>query len=328
MSIKITREKPALIDALPRLIARLPDNYPRKEELGLAQQLYNIEAGFSGETKVDRFLELIELPESSITLTNVQLSLAPGHSFQVDTLILAKQFILLLEIKNITGELYFESDPHQLRQIKVTGEEAIMECPITQLEVAIDKLRTWLSKQGFKNEITGQIILVNRNATVKVAPRNAPLLYLKRLSIYLREQAAKSPIFTTAELVKMKELIERQQVSYHPYPLCDYFKIDPKLLKTGQLCSHCNNSMIYHSHKQRYCHHCKTAEPNNYRQSIQDWFMLVSPSISNRQCKYFLKLKNKNDAYYAVTSLKLNKRGRSVATKYYWPKGRPFNLME
>lgn len=294
----------------------------------MTQQLYNIEAGFSGETKVDRYLELIELPESSIVLTNVQLSLAPGHSFQIDTLILAKQFILILEIKNITGELYFETDPHQLRQIKLNGDEAIMECPITQLLAAIESLKVWLAKKGFNYEIFGQIVLANRKAAVKVAPSNAPILHLKRLSIYLREQAEKSPIFTTVELSRMKELIVRNQSNYQTYPLCDYFKINPNILKRGQLCSRCNNSMDYQSHKQRYCRHCNMSEPNNYRQSIQDWFMLISPSLSNRQCKYFLQLKNRDDAYYAIKSMQLNKVGKSVATKYYWPKGRPFKIIK
>ena len=310
--------------ALPRLIARLPQNYPRKEELDLAQQLYQIEAGYSGETKVDRFLELLELPKSSTILTNVHLALAPGHSFQIDTLILTKQFIMLLEIKNITGDLYFESDPHQLRSVKANGEEIITECPITQLEVASENLRIWLAKKGIHTEICSQIILASRNAAVKAAPPNAPILYLKRLSLYLREKEQRPTIFNPTELKRMKEIIERNRLDYNPYPLCEYFKISPHLLKRGQLCSQCHSSMTYQSHKQRYCHTCKLSAPNNYRESIQDWFILINNSITNRQCRSFLQLKNKDHAYYALKSMQLHQEGRSVATKYCWPTDKPF----
>lgn len=312
--------------ALPRLIARLPQNYPRKEELDLVQQLYQIEAGFSGETKVDRFLELLELPKSSTILTNVHLALAPGHSFQIDTLILAKQFIFLLEIKNITGDLYFETDPHQLRSVKSNGEEKITECPITQLEVASENLRIWLAKKGIHTKICSQIILASRNAVVKAAPPNAPILYLKRLSLYLREKEQNPIIFNATELKKMKEIIERNRLDYNPYPLCEYFKISPHHLKKGQLCSKCHSSMTYQNHKKRYCHTCNLSESNNYRESIQDWFILINNTISNRQCRSFLQLKNNDDAYYALKSMQLQQKGKSVATKYCWPTDKPFEM--
>lgn len=324
MLIKITRKEPNLLVALPRLIARLPQNYPRKDELNLSQQLYKIQAGFSGETKVDRYLELLELPKSSIVLTNVHLALSPGHSFQIDTLVLTKQFILLLEIKNMTGNLYFETDPHQLRSIKTNGEEVITECPITQLEVAKENLRIWLANQGINMDIDGQIILANRNSTVKVAPKNAPILYLKRLSLYLREKLQGPTKYNLAELKKMSEVIESNRLDYNPYPLCDYYNISPHLLKRGQLCSQCNSSMVYQNHKLQFCQNCQLSVLNNYREAIQDWFILINSTMSNRQCRSFLQLKNKDDAYYALKSINLNQKGKSVATKYSWPPDTPF----
>ncbi|MCZ2258645.1 nuclease-related domain-containing protein [Sporosarcina sp. G11-34] len=322
--IKITRKKPELLYALPRLIARLPPKYPRQEELDFAQKLYQIEAGYSGEQKVDRYLELLELPKSSIILTDVHLALFPGHTFQIDTLILTEQYVFHLEIKNITGELYFQTNPHQLRRVLPNGEETIMECPLTQLEVARVNLQSWLSKRGVNVEVQSQIILPSKNATVKLVPPNSPILYLKRLSIFLREMERGPTMYNVTQLKKMSELIQREQTDYSPYPLCKYYRLDANLLKRGQLCSICNSTMSLKNHKQRFCKKCNLVEPNNYLRSIQDWFMLISGSITNKQCRNFLQLKNKDDAYYALNSLRLNKEGKSVATTYYWPKGIPF----
>lgn len=321
MQIKIKRKEPELINALPRLIARLPESDSRK--MNLSQQLYRIKAGYAGEVKVDRYLELFEFPQSSIILTDVQLALSPGHSFQIDTLILSKYYAIILEIKNTKGDLYFETDPHRLVR-KLDGETTMMECPVTQLEVAKENLEMWFAQKGVQIEIGGQVVFANKKAIVKKVPPNAPILYLKRLSIYLREKKSNSPIYSVAQVQKMGKLIQQSKYKYNVYPLCEYYKIDPAILKKGQLCSQCNESMTYKTRRIQYCGNCKTIELNNARESIQDWFMLISNSISNRQCRYFLQLKNKDDAYYILKSLQLNKEGKSVATRYYWPKGISF----
>lgn len=321
--VKITRNEPLLLRALPRLIARLPENYPGKKELDLERKLYQIEAGYSGEKKVDRFLEKLELPKSSIVLTDLHFALSPGQTFQIDTLILTEQHIIHLEIKNMVGELYFESNPHQLRRVLPSGDETIMECPLTQLEVARMNLQLWFAKRGVHIEVQSQIILASKNASVKLIPPNSPILYLKRLSILLHELAKEPTLYKVAELKKMSKLIQQQKLNYSPYPLCEYYRIDPNLLKRGQLCTKCSLSMSLKSHKQRYCIKCNLVESNDYTLPIQDWFMLISGSITNQQCRKFLKLKNKDAAYYALNSLQLNKEGRSVATKYYWPKENP-----
>jgi hypothetical protein len=321
--IKISRKEPELIKALPRLIARLPDNYPKKVELDLPQHLYRIRSGYAGEIKVDRYLELFGPPKSSIILTNIQLALAPGHTFQIDTLILTEKYVLLLEVKNIKGDLYFETNPHQLRR-ELNGKTTIMECSITQLQAAKENLQTWLSQRGINLEIHSQIVLVNKNSAVKQVPPGAPIIYLKRLFIFLQELETMPTINSQSQLQNISELIRGGQLKYNVYPLCDHFEIDPNLLKRGQLCSRCNKTMSYKTRRKRYCTHCKTNEAINYSESIQDWFILINKSISNRQCRNFLQLKKRDDAYYALTSLRLIKEGKSISTKYYWPEGTPF----
>lgn len=42
---------------------------------------------------------------------------------------------------------------------------------------------------------------------------------------------------------------------------------------------------------------------------MQDWFMLISRSITNKQRREFLQLKNRNEAYYILKTLGLEKQG-------------------
>lgn len=118
IQITISRTHPPLLISLPRLLTRLPEHDSNVEKL--TKRLYQLEAGYAGEWKIDQYLQKINLPDSSIILTNIELALSPNHSFQIDTLLITKQTIFILEIKNIKGNLYFKSNPHHLlREVDV-----------------------------------------------------------------------------------------------------------------------------------------------------------------------------------------------------------------
>lgn len=133
--MKITRKEPQLLFSLPRFIHRLQREFPEKERSILEKRLYNMQAGYSGEKKVDDYLTLIPNLKSTIILTDVRLPLNSGSSFQIDTLIIAPQYILILEVKNIKDNLSFITNPHYLLR-ELDGNESSIECPITQLTLA------------------------------------------------------------------------------------------------------------------------------------------------------------------------------------------------
>ncbi|MFD1927427.1 nuclease-related domain-containing protein [Sporosarcina siberiensis] len=319
---KIQRKEPELLQSLPRLIARLNSNQSKTNSL--QKQLYNVQAGFSGERYIDRYLESLEVPISLIVLTDIHLTLTPGNSFQIDTLILSDRFLLILDVKNIAGNLHFTTNPNQLEQTLSTGEETIMDCPLDQLKTHIYVLQVWLAKRGINVDILGRVIISSKSGRVKEAPENAPIIYRKGLPILLNEMAKLPVIYSQNQLSEISNVIKQSKVVFNPFPLCRHYDIDPTDLKRGQLCPNCFNSMIYKSHKQRQCTSCGLIEPNNYQESLKDWFILVNDSISNRECREFLQLNNKDDAYYALKTLHLNKTGNSVSTRYHWPSGKPF----
>lgn len=167
------REKPRMLIGLPRLIARLPVNSIEREEF--EQRYQRIRAGYSGELKVDDFLESLDLPSSTRVLKNIELSLGGNRSFQIDLLIISTKYILLLEVKNIAGELTFETNPNQLVR-NLQGRVTKMDCPVTQLLNTKSYLERWLRQRGYLMGVTGKIILANQQVFVKVAPENASVV--------------------------------------------------------------------------------------------------------------------------------------------------------
>lgn len=244
IQIKINRTHPKLLISLPRLLTRLPEYDANSEKL--TKRLYQLEAGYSGERKVDQYLQKINLPDSSIILTNVELALSSNHSFQIDTLLITKQTIFILEIKNIKGNLYFKSNPHHLLR-EVDGVETIMDCPLTQLEIAKENLSLWLLQRGIDMNVSGIVVLANNQCIVKEVPRNARLTYMKRLAVILGKINQMTAVYQTKEIQTVATLIKQNQVAYNIYPLCNYFRIDPATLKKGQLCSKCHQILFRHS---------------------------------------------------------------------------------
>jgi ribosomal protein S27AE len=312
------RNEPPLLRTLPRLIARLPKDSPHIRNL--EKRLYRVKAGYSGEQEIDQYLATLDVPTSMTVLTDIQLSHSPGMTFQIDTLILTEKFILIIDVKNITDKLRFKTNPNQLEQELKTGEVRKMDCPLEQLHTHIHNLQNWLAKRGIQVDIIGRVLLSNSNAHVVEAPPNAPIIYKKGLSVLLRNQSRKPTIHSPKLIKRIEELIRKNSIDYDPFPLCNYFSVDPDSLKRGQLCAKCGETMQYVNHKQRKCIECIITAPNNYSETLIDYFTLINTSISNRECREFLQLKNKDAANYAIKSLPLNKTGNSVATRYVLPK--------
>ncbi|WP_082919413.1 nuclease-related domain-containing protein [Cytobacillus oceanisediminis] len=72
-----------------------------------------------GEEAVDYFLK--DLPEF-IIVKDTRLSNGNGDFFQIDMLLLCPIFLLILEIKNISGTLYFDPAFNQLKMSKQENE--------------------------------------------------------------------------------------------------------------------------------------------------------------------------------------------------------------
>ncbi|PKG22089.1 nuclease-related domain-containing protein [Niallia nealsonii] len=120
---------PESILQLEALLRRLPSNHSKfplvKKELNMKL------AGYQGEKNLLFPLSFIDDKKYSI-LHDLRLS-DGNHYFQIDVLILSKKFALLLEVKNYAGELYFDTEFHQLIRKKEESTSAL-PYPLTQLK--------------------------------------------------------------------------------------------------------------------------------------------------------------------------------------------------
>ncbi|WP_391119095.1 nuclease-related domain-containing protein [Psychrobacillus sp. L3] len=125
--------------------------------LEIEKKIKAAEAGFRGECYVDNFLKQVTFPKHYAILKELHIQINQNNYLQIDTLILTKKYIAILEIKNIRGKIYFQRNPKQLIR-EVDGETTSFKCPEQQLKRHVKKLQFLL--QNFKISIPLKSLIV------------------------------------------------------------------------------------------------------------------------------------------------------------------------
>ncbi len=280
--------------------------------------LYQKSAGYAGEIQVDKYLESIEFPELTRILTDVELSINPKSSIQIDTLILTPSYAFILEIKNIAGTLTYISNPPHFERTHENKKTIVIDCPIMQLENNKTTLDIWLERNNFPLKSTGMIVMANHKTSVKNAPPVMPIMYGKHLPLYFRKKKSEKPLLTKNQFYALFEKLQQNQQRYNPFPLCEKNGIDPAQLKKGVICNSCFINLVRTNNQTWTCPACKKEFKQPFFDGLQDWFMLINNKISNEECRDFFRMKDKYAANYILKKLPLKREGKSKTTFYTW----------
>ncbi len=314
--IFIHRRKPEILTAIPRLLARLHSNSPDYQKMD--DMLYQKSAGYAGEIRVDKYLESIEFPEPVKILTDVELSINPKSSIQIDTLILTPSYAFILEIKNIAGTLIYIPNPPHFVRIHENKKTIVIDCPIMQLENNKTTLDIWFERNNFPMRSTGMIVMANSKTAVQDAPADMPITYGKHLPLYFRIKPPAKPLLTKQQFYVLCDKLQQDQQRYNPFPLCEKNGIDPTQLKKGIICNDCSVNLIRTNRQKWTCPACKKKFKQPYHDGLQDWFMLIKNNISNEECRDYFQMKDKYAANYILNQFPLKREGKAKATIYKW----------
>ncbi|WP_342508994.1 nuclease-related domain-containing protein [Sporosarcina sp. FSL K6-2383] len=282
----------------------------------MQKQLYRIGAGYSGECNVDSYIERTQFPHSMKIFTDVHLCNSPKFTFQIDTLILTEQYILIIEVKNLKDSVQFIPNPPHLVQILETGDEVVLDCPVYQIESNKSNLDEWLRQRGIHLKTLGLLVLANPNTKVIDTPNDFPIIYKKQIPFYLQKLRPAENILTVNQIQELAKQIHAEQQQFNPFPLCSYYHISPNDLRKGLLCRDCHGQLQQKNRETWYCQRCSKKAEDPYNDGIRDWFMLVKNSMTSSECRSFLNLKDGNAARYIISKSNLIKKGQSTATFY------------
>lgn len=314
------RNIPLKILTLEALLRRSLPSDPKRNML--EEELSRSRAGLYGEKSLDYNLSYLSENEYLI-LQDIRLS-NPPYFFQIDFLIVNLHYLLILESKNYSGQIYFDDDFNQIIQTK-NGEEKALPDPIPQVKLQKSHLHTWLDKHNIRDiPIELFVVITNPYTIIRASPSYKEVfekVIHKELLIQKINQLNESyslERFQQKEMKKIAKLLSKHHKPHIPN-LMEQFKINVKDIITGTNCPNCFSIPMTYQKGKWYCNKCGCISKNAHISSLKDYSLLIKPSITNKELRNFLHLPSYASSIYLLSKLNLSYSGHTKGRKYELP---------
>ncbi|MCS0790241.1 NERD domain-containing protein [Cytobacillus firmus] len=242
--------------------------------------------------------------------------------FQIDTLLLTKEFAMILEVKNWNGTIFFEPEFHQVIRIHNEKEETFYD-PISQAEHKSRQLKKWLAANGFPDIPIEFAVIISSPSTIIKSPSkqtSSKVLHAHRLLSKLTsiEKSYSIERLNEKQIKKISHTLLKKHVE-HEMDVMKFIKINPDTILTGVHCPQCGSlPMIYHWGQWR-CPVCKTTSDTAHHQAVEDYFYLIKPSITNAEFLKFTHLTSVFSASRLLGQMNLQQGGEKKNRYYIKP---------
>lgn len=313
------RKAPDFIRSLEVLLRRLPGTHSKRALI--ENDLVRRRAGFRGEEAVDYFLKDLA---GFIILKDIRLSNGNGGFYQIDVLLLCSHFLLILEIKNISGTIYFDPAFNQLIQARQENERGFLD-PLIQAKRQQKELAKWLADRKIHTPIEYLVVISNPSTVIKTSSYHKLALEKVLHASHLRERIDKlkenypAEKLTDREIRKLSRAITKKHIHAN-YNVLKYYDIDIKEIITGIQCPACSRFSMKRMRGTWNCGNCHTADKEAHIRTLHDYLLLISSSITNQQFREFTHLSSSNIAKKLLTALKLPYTGEKKSRIYQIPK--------
>ncbi len=158
-----------------------------------------IKIGKDGEKKVARALKKYAGIRSYKVINDLYLPLY-DKTTQVDHILIGFFGILVIETKNLSGEIY--GDPKKSDWLHIIGNKKhTLYNPLLQNQTHIDCIRHLLGKENIYNINIESLVVFSAKKVNLFVPNKLPIIVLKKLKKFLRQ-----PRFTTDKDVDVEKL--------------------------------------------------------------------------------------------------------------------------
>ncbi|MFV8826553.1 nuclease-related domain-containing protein [Alkalihalobacterium sp. APHAB7] len=312
--IKKEHKIPKNIQKLEALLRRLAADHPKRPQI--EKVLAKATAGFKGEKSIDYYLSF--LPEDQFHFLHGLRLLSSGtRYFQMDTLILSPRFILILEVKNITGSLFFDKTHQQLIR-KVKDREEAFPDPLLQVQRQKLQLENWLKKHKYPDSIPVRTLVVisNPSTIIKEAP-NQEVLHAQGLpdKIHQIDQSFTTDVLTFKEMKKMETTLIKKHVPLEK-DILSQFSIMREDIKKGVHCPECFHIPMIRKRGKWHCKKCLNENQEAHIATLKDYCLLIHKTLTNKEAREFLNIQSDSIAKHLIYSLKLKSTGKNKGRQY------------
>lgn len=227
---KIYLPKPFKIRLEPVLLNKLRIIHTRGELTEEENKYYfSQEKGFNGEVQFDLLTEKIQ---SDCFVINDLLLEINNTQFQIDTLIIFKEAIYLIDVKNYEGDYCYTADN------LTTLKGKVIRNPLPQLLRSKSLLQQLLQEHGFSITVEAFVIFINPGFTLYQAPIDLPFILPSQLTRFLNSLNMKK-----SRLLSLHKNIAEKLISLHLYESRNAVlpTYEDNLYKKGITCCECKS---------------------------------------------------------------------------------------
>ena len=304
------------VQALELLLARLKEPHPQRAFL--ERELHWTTAGKRGESRLQKKFNEFYLEEEFQILWDVSLKIG-NWTVQMDGLLLTERCAIIIESKNINGQLHFDEKTGEFFRINSAGEKTIMEDPRVQLNKNIRFLTQFFKMKKINLPVSGLIVFTSKDCEFASKPHRASICKTYQMVEYLLKILQAFPHEAeNIKLAKIRKLISNNQTPYKQPPLCAYYFIDPNDLQPGVYCRQCKSLSMQRDKRSWICSKCGVHDASAHLLTIQEYFTFVELEITNRKLREFCGLASPAVASRILANLDLESSGAAKNRTYYY----------
>lgn len=203
--ILLTRQPSETQKILEALIRRLPRAH--SDYAYFSERIGRVQAGLAGEQLVDATWLEIDLPFPHYFLHDFQTTTDSGFTHQMDTILLCPHFVLILEIKNITGILSYDASFAQLTRTTADGTVEGMTDPFLQLERHVVWMKKLLQKERFNLPVVHGVVWATKNGILTKEFKGQPIFHVTGLRSQLQKWIQRHQPREEVDLVRLAQLL-------------------------------------------------------------------------------------------------------------------------
>lgn len=286
------RKPPIPLQTIDAIIARLPEGHSQLEELRYQAAIY--QKGYNGERKLDYHIR--SLPDSFSILNDVTLTVF-DNQFQIDSLLITAHAIYIIEVKSLEGIVTFDPTLKQLTQNngqKVEGRKY----PITQVENIQFHLLRWLQLHNLDGLPIYYFIAFSEQSTiVKVTGEEEAIRkvvsHVDEIPIRLMKLDGKLAQKKSGDNQRKNQIVHTVLRHCEDFTknIISHHQINKRDILPGVHCPNCNTLGMVRLRYKWQCEKCGNFSLDTHLNALHDWTLIYGNKITNKQCRYFLKVK-------------------------------------
>ncbi|WP_054754864.1 NERD domain-containing protein [Piscibacillus salipiscarius] len=254
----------------------------------LDEDIAKSSSGYYGELSIDFHLKYIleKIPK----LSNLRMKSEFIH-FEIDTLLFCVKFLLLLQVKNLAGEVTIDHRTGIMNQ-KVRNDEVGYQDPILQVEKHARLLTKWLKSRGYDIPIETLVVFTNKNVMIQqgpipLDPRIVSGYKLSHAYYDLKTKYKDKPDIQNR--LKLYRDLQRHNEMYD-MNLLKELNLSKKDFIPGAFCNYCHTKSMQYRRNGFECNNCKYKSQTVLEEFLKDYYLIFGHEITSDTLSEWLKI--------------------------------------